>query len=31
MDDYLASITARVEPITMLGYKLRKATEELFR
>ena len=30
MDDYLASMAARVEPITMLGYELRKAAEELF-
>jgi hypothetical protein len=31
MDDYLASMAARVAPITMLGYELRKAAEELFR
>ncbi|KAK1681822.1 hypothetical protein QYE76_042670 [Lolium multiflorum] len=31
MDDYLASMAAPVEPITMLGYELRKAVEELFR
>jgi hypothetical protein len=31
MDDYLASMAARVEPITMLGYELRQAAEELFR
>ncbi|KAK1599891.1 hypothetical protein QYE76_018726 [Lolium multiflorum] len=29
MDDYLASMAARVEPITMLGWELRKAAEEL--
>ena len=31
MDDYLASMAARVEPITMLGYELRQAAEELYR
>jgi hypothetical protein len=31
MDDYLASMAARVEPITMLGWELRKAAEELYR
>ncbi|KAK1664974.1 hypothetical protein QYE76_053133 [Lolium multiflorum] len=30
MDDYLASMAARVEPITMLGWELRKAAEKLF-
>nr|XP_051206175.1 uncharacterized protein LOC127321178 [Lolium perenne] len=29
MDDYLATMAARVEPITMLGWELRKAAEEL--
>ncbi|XP_047084691.1 uncharacterized protein LOC124695934, partial [Lolium rigidum] len=29
MDDYLASMAARVEPITMLGYEPRKAAKEL--
>ncbi|KAK1618034.1 hypothetical protein QYE76_023551 [Lolium multiflorum] len=31
MDDYLASMAARVEPITKLGWELRKAAEELIR
>ncbi|XP_071681435.1 uncharacterized protein [Lolium perenne] len=31
MDDYLASIAARVEPVTKLGWELRKAAEELIR
>ncbi|KAK1691991.1 hypothetical protein QYE76_008688 [Lolium multiflorum] len=31
MDDYLASIAARVEPVTKLGWELRKAAEELMR
>ncbi|XP_071678457.1 uncharacterized protein [Lolium perenne] len=31
MDDYLASIAARVEPVTKLGWELRKAAEELVR
>ncbi|KAK1682412.1 hypothetical protein QYE76_043260 [Lolium multiflorum] len=31
MDDYLASMAARVEPITKLGWELRKAAEELCR
>jgi hypothetical protein len=31
MDDHLAAMAARVEPITMLGYELRKAAEELYR
>jgi hypothetical protein len=31
MDDYLASMAARAEPITILGYELRKAAEQLFR
>ena len=31
MDDYLASMAARVEPITMLGYELWQAAEELYR
>jgi hypothetical protein len=31
MDDHLASMAARVEPITKLGYELRKAAEELYR
>lgn len=31
MDDYLASMAACVEPITMLGYELRQAAEELYR
>ena len=31
MDDYLASMAARVEPITKLGWELRKAVEELIR
>jgi hypothetical protein len=31
MDDYFASMAARVEPITMLGSELRKAAEELIR
>jgi hypothetical protein len=31
MDDYLASMAARVEPITKLGWELRKAAEELYR
>ncbi|KAK1620860.1 hypothetical protein QYE76_026377 [Lolium multiflorum] len=30
MDDHLASMAARVEPITMLGYELRKVAEELY-
>ncbi|KAK1682508.1 hypothetical protein QYE76_043356 [Lolium multiflorum] len=29
MEDYLASMAARVEPITKLGWELRKAVEEL--
>ena len=31
MDDYLSSIAARVEPVTKLGWELRKAAEELIR
>ncbi|KAK1642870.1 hypothetical protein QYE76_060675 [Lolium multiflorum] len=31
MDDYLSSMAARVEPITKLGWELRKAAEELIR
>ncbi|KAK1642027.1 hypothetical protein QYE76_059832 [Lolium multiflorum] len=31
MDDHLASIAARVEPVTMLGYGLRLAAEEFLR
>ncbi|KAK1692802.1 hypothetical protein QYE76_009499 [Lolium multiflorum] len=31
MDDYLASMAARVEPINKLGWELRKAAEELIR
>jgi hypothetical protein len=31
MDDHLAAMAARIEPITMLGYELRKAAEELYR
>ena len=31
MDDHLAAMAARVEPITMLGYELRQAAEELYR
>jgi hypothetical protein len=31
MDDHLASMAARVEPITKLGYELQKAAEELYR
>jgi hypothetical protein len=31
MDDYMASMAARVEPITKLGWELRKAAEELIR
>jgi hypothetical protein len=31
MDDYLASMAARVEPIAKLGWELRKAAEELYR
>ncbi|KAK1604715.1 hypothetical protein QYE76_028388 [Lolium multiflorum] len=31
MEDYLASMAARVEPITKLGWELRKAAEELIR
>ena len=31
MDDYLSSIAARVEPVTKLGWELRKAAEELMR
>ena len=30
-DDHLASMAARIEPITMLGYELRQAAEELYR
>jgi hypothetical protein len=29
MEDYMASMAARVEPITKLGWELRKAAEEL--
>ena len=31
MDDHLASMAARIEPITMLGYELRQAAEEVYR
>ncbi|KAM0870359.1 hypothetical protein ACQ4PT_040051 [Festuca glaucescens] len=31
MDDHLAAMHARITPITMLGYELRLAAEELFR
>ncbi|KAM0929385.1 hypothetical protein ACQ4PT_001487 [Festuca glaucescens] len=31
MDDHLAAMHARITPITMLGYELRQAAEELFR
>nr|XP_051202475.1 uncharacterized protein LOC127316095 [Lolium perenne] len=31
MDDYLASIAARVEPVTKLGWELRKVAEELWK
>jgi hypothetical protein len=31
MDDNLAAMAARIEPITMLGYELRQAAKELFR
>jgi hypothetical protein len=31
MEDHLASMAARIEQITMLGYELRKAAEELYR
>nr|XP_051208713.1 uncharacterized protein LOC127325922 [Lolium perenne] len=31
MEDYLASMATRVAPITMLGWELRKAAEELIR
>ena len=31
MDDHLAAMQARITPITMLGYELRQAAEELYR
>jgi hypothetical protein len=31
MEDHLAAMAAQVEPITMLGYELRQAAEELYR
>jgi hypothetical protein len=31
MDDHLAPMAARIKPLTMLGYELRKAAEELYR